>query len=234
MTDGINEEMEEALIGTVVEERDASRDKLSDAGIPVIDGAQEKPDEKPAAYRHRVAKPELWEDLFQIGVDVLADDNMGRMIVGVRYEGEVDWYWQWGQERYSAMYAKVENGAAPPMSWEALHCFVASYAWIDRKFRNALSVPCWILHPDAVELVVMLYLGRKSYEEHRVTAGVGAVGEHLEFLNLRDRVADEIVEVLHQCEIKEGPYYGESEVGELWVLHRGDRFLCAHSGSLNI
>ena len=68
----------------------------------------------------------------------------------------------------------------------------------------------------------MLYLGRKSYEEHRVTAGGAAVGEHLEFLNLSDRVADDLVEVLHRCEFKEGPYYGAFEAGDRWVRHLGE------------
>jgi hypothetical protein len=85
-----------------------------------------------------------------------------------------------------------------------------------------MGKPCWILHPEAVELAVMLFLGRKTYEEHRVGAkGVG-VGEHTDFLNLRDRVVVEIEKVLHHCEIKEGPYYGRFEAGELWVLHRGE------------
>jgi hypothetical protein len=67
-----------------------------------------------SSYRLRGAKPGACEDLFRIGVDVLADDNFGQMIAGVHYEVEVDRYWQWGKERYASMCPEVEAEADPP------------------------------------------------------------------------------------------------------------------------
>ncbi|NNN16372.1 MAG: hypothetical protein HKL82_11040 [Acidimicrobiaceae bacterium] len=143
------------------------------------------------------------------------------MTEAVGYDPRVDWYWLWGQKMYVSMFPEVEAGADLPISWEALHRFVISYAWIDRRFRNVMDKPCWILDPEAVELAVMLFLGRKSYEEHRVAAKAGGVGEHLDFLNLRYRVVLEIGEVLHGCSIEEEPHAGY-EHGPKWASHVGE------------
>ena len=62
--------------------------------------------------------------------------------------------------------------------------------------------------------------GRRYNEEHRVAEGGGGAREHLDFLDLRNRVCEGIVEALHNCGVKGGPKAG-SEPEPLWVSHVG-------------
>ena len=176
-------------------------------------------EKRSGGYETRFAEPALDVDLARIGIDVEEPKWRAQMIESLQQRpGEGD-FWRWGKELYTAMRPEVDADQAE-VSWVALHRFVTSYIWLEPKFRKALWIPCWIMHPEAVELVVMLYLGRKYYEEHRLAKGGGGAREHLEFLDLRDRVCEGITEALHGCGIKGGQKAG-GEVVPLWVDHVG-------------
>ena len=150
----------------------------------------------------------------------------------LEYNDAEDWYWRYGQERLYEQFRPVDTDEGPkPVDWLTLHRFVSSYAWIEGRWRFMLDKPCWMLHSDVVDRVVMLYQGRKSYEEHRSS---GEVKSHVEFLDLLERVVKDVGDLLSHCEIKTGaaqdgkqPYlYVRHSVGEhvrSWIptlLHR--------------
>lgn len=150
----------------------------------------------------------------------------------LEYNDAEDWYWHYGQELlYPQFCPRDRQGVDSPVDWLTLHRFVSSYAWIEGRWRFILDKPCWTLHSDVVDRVVMLYQGRKSYEEHR---GSGEVKSHVEFLDLLERVAKDVEALLSHCEIKTAaaaeenkPYlYVRHSVGEHvrnWIptlLHR--------------
>ena len=118
----------------------------------------------------------------------------------LEYNDAEDWYWHYGKERlYGRLRPMGVEGKPDPVGWPALHRFVNSYAWIEGRWRFILDKPCWMLHSDVVDRVVMLYQGRKSYEEHR---SAGEVKSHVEFLDLLERVVKDVEDLLSRCEIK--------------------------------
>ena len=166
------------------------------------------------------------------GASIDGETSVQHIPLVLEYNDAEDWYWRYGQERLYGQFRPVPVADGPdPVDWSTLQRFVTSYAWIEGRWRFILDKPCWMLHADVVDRVVMLYQGRKSYEEHR---GSGEVKSHAEFLDLLERVVKDVGDLLSHCEIKtvEGkdgkqPYlYVRHSVGEhvrAWIptlLHR--------------
>ncbi|MHB8344841.1 MAG: hypothetical protein ACYDED_11430 [Ferrimicrobium sp.] len=153
--------------------------------------------EPPELVYRRVAGGQLVERLEAAGVDL--------SLRAVEAE-TVGWLEQYGKDRpWLAWGEALETRLCPapgklvPVSWSELKAFVLDYAWLNAAFREALSKPCWPLHPDVAEAVTMLFLGRKSYEEARAEGC--RIGEHAAFLDLRDRCVAEIAEGLKRCTV---------------------------------
>ncbi len=131
----------------------------------------------------------------------------------LEYSDSEDWYWLYGHDR---LYQRLQIRRDP--SWPTLHRFVTDYAWLEGRFRFILDKPCWPLHIDVVDRVLMLYYGRKNYEEHRAE---GDAKDHLDFLNLLERVAAEVRELLGNCDLKTGIPDGGGE-SYLYARHIPD------------
>jgi hypothetical protein len=63
---------------------------------------------------------------------------------------------RWGMENW----ARLTPTGGP--SWGELEQFVIDFSWLNSAFREKVR-PCWMLHPEVVEIVGMLFLGRKTY-----------------------------------------------------------------------
>ncbi len=140
----------------------------------------------------------------------------------LEYNDAEDWYWHYGKERlYGRLYPRAVKVGETLVDWPSLHRFVSSYAWIEGRWRFILDKPCWMLHADVVDRVVMLYQGRKSYEEHRNS---GEVKSHVEFLDLLERVVKDVGDLLSRCEIKtvEGK---DGKQPYLYVRHSADEYV---------
>jgi len=147
------------------------------------------------------------EDLASLDLDANADSPLvnetsaEHVPVFVEYNDEEDWYWRYGKER---LYGQVFSGGQNPesndnISWDQLHCFVTNFAWVDAKWRFLLDKPCWPLHSDVVDLVVMLYRGRKNYEEGQAKAAARGI---MDVLDLSKRLSEEVETLVGNCKIE--------------------------------
>lgn len=148
----------------------------------------------------------------------------------VEYNDEEDWYWRYGKERlYTQVFSSELNPQSDEISWDQLHCFVTNYAWVDSKWRFLLDKPCWPLHTDVVDLVVMLYRGRRAYEKNQAKTGAREI---LDVLDLSKRLSEEVDALLRNCKLETGKERGKTyrfvrhtcdESTRLWIrsmLHR--------------
>ena len=120
----------------------------------------------------------------------------------LEYNDAEDWYWLYAEKRlYEQFCPRKDDDASTELSWLTLHRFITNYAWLEDSWRFIMSKPCWPLHSDVVDRMVMLYLGRKHYEENRSTA---PPREHVEFLDMCKRLAEEVQPKLSHCELKKG------------------------------
>ena len=118
----------------------------------------------------------------------------------LEYNDGEDWYWHYGEERlYEQFCPRKDDDGSNQLSWLTLHRFITNYAWVENRWRFILNKPCWPLHSDVVDRMVMLYLGRKNYEENRSTVPPRG---HVEFLDLSQRLTEEVQPQLSHCEIK--------------------------------
>lgn len=135
----------------------------------------------------------------------------------VQYNDEEDWYWRYGEERlYKQVFSGEQNPQSDQISWDQLHCFVTNFAWVDPKWRFLLDKPCWPLHIDVVDLVVMLYHGRKSYEQNQDNS---TPREMMDLLDLSKRLSEEVQTSLRYCKLETGEKGGETY---RWVYHTCD------------
>ena len=139
--------------------------------------------------------PELDPDITEEGKQYLA--GIEHIMLFLEHNNAEDWYWRYGSER---LYPRL-GGAGPDeeISWKELHEFVSSYAWLEGKWRFILNKPCWMLHMDVADRVVMLHQARHSYE---ATLSKSEARTHLDFLSLLDRLAEDVTGLLSHCEIK--------------------------------
>jgi hypothetical protein len=165
-----------------------------------------------------VLDPDITNDQeqYQAGIE--------HVMLFLEHNNAEDWYWRYGKERlYDHLGVPDPKNKA---SWQDLHEFVSTYAWIEGKWRFILSKPCWMLHMDVVDRVVMLYLARKNYEETRFK---GDAKSHMDFLTLLDRIVEDVQELLSHCEIKTGTDGDESYA---YVHHDGGEYVHAWVPSL--
>lgn len=186
-----------------------------------------------------VSNPEA--DLKDLGIDDNPDDaylgetSSQHIPLEMEYNDTEDWYWRYGSLRlYDKFYPHYDKAASQPETWLAMQRFVTDYAWVEGKLRFILDKPCWSLHTDVVDRIVMLYHARKNFEQVRATE-TGKV--QVEFLETLDRITKEIQELLSHCELQfdeNGPtpkipfihHVAEKRVRE-WVpslLHRVLKF----------
>jgi hypothetical protein len=144
-------------------------------------------------------------------------EDSEHVVMFLEHNSVENWYWQYGQERLYSSFERLSP--AEGVSWEDLHQFVSTYAWVEGKWRFILSKPCWMLHMDVVDRVVMLYDARRNYEEARAKADPRA---HMDFLSLLDRIAADVQELLAQCEVKE---YVNDEQTHAYVHHDGGEYV---------
>jgi hypothetical protein len=137
--------------------------------------------------------------------------------VFIQYNDEEDWYWRYGKERlYKQVFSSGQNPQSDKISWDQLHCFVTNFAWVDPKWRFLLDKPCWPLHIDVVDLVVMLYQGRRAYEKNQAKAGAREI---MDVLDLSRRLSEEVQTSLRNCKLETGTKGSETY---RWVHHTCD------------
>ncbi|MHB8191277.1 MAG: hypothetical protein ACYDHP_12835 [Ferrimicrobium sp.] len=158
-------------------------------------------------YR-RVAGGDLVERLEAVGLDLSLRAVEAETVGWIEQYGKDRPWLAWGEALETRLCPAA--GKLAPVSWTELREFVLDYGWLNAAFREALSKPCWPLHPDVAEAMTMLFLGRKSYEEARAEGC--RIGEHAAFLDLRDRCVAEIAEGLKHCSVvkaavDEGPEF---------------------------
>lgn len=118
----------------------------------------------------------------------------------IDYNGQEGWFWKYGKEKlYGPVFSSEMNPKCNDLSWHQLHCFVTSFAWVDPKWRFLLDKPCWPLHINVVDLVVMLYRGRKHYEENQDKA---SPREILDVRELSRQLSEEAEAMLGNCRIE--------------------------------
>lgn len=89
--------------------------------------------------------------------------------------------------------------------WEDLLEFVQRFGWLNEDFRSALNYhPCWMLHPDAVEVVTAIMLTRQTYESERETCGGR---KHIEYFDAIAGLLEELRRIWNRwggghCEVK--------------------------------
>ena len=162
------------------------------------------------------------DDLPILDPDIKDDEEQYRagiehITISLEHNNAEDWYWRYGKERLYAQLRVLDPKKR--VSWEELHRFVSTYAWIEGKWRFMLSKPCWMLHMDVVDRVVMLYQGRKNYEETRFKADPRA---HLDFLSLLDRIVEDVHALLSHCEIKVD---SEGDENYAYIHHDGGEYV---------
>lgn len=145
-------------------------------------------------------------DLNDLGIDDNTDDaylgetSAQHIPLELEYNDQEDWFWHYGDLRlYKKFYPLVAAGEPAPLTWLALHRFVTDYAWVEGKLRFIMDKPCWPLHTDAVDRLVMLYYARKNFERVRTTES-GKV--QTEFLDTLTQITKEIQELLSHCELR--------------------------------
>ena len=144
-------------------------------------------------------------------LDAEADDHGSeksaeQVPVYIEYNDEEDWFWRYGEDR---LYRQVFTGGANPspkegfqdVSWVELHCFVTNFAWVDPKWRFLLDKPCWPLHPDVVDHVVMLHHGRRYYEKRQ---GDIPPREMMDVLDLSTKLSEITEKLLEHCKMETG------------------------------
>jgi hypothetical protein len=125
-------------------------------------------------------------------------DLSEHIVMYLEHNSAENWYWQWGQEQ---LYSRFERLSPPDgVSWEDLQEFLTTYAWVESKLRFLLAKPCWALHMDVVDRLVMLYSARRNYEASRTKADARV---HMDYLALLDRIVADVQELLAQCEVRE-------------------------------
>lgn len=191
--------------------------KRREAEAKKLDNA-ERPSGRGLRYRLREDDP-LLERLVAGGVDPEARSMVAETVGWIAVTAEDRAWLAWGEGLWERFCPK--GGKVAPVSWTELRAFVIDFAWLNSAFLEAIAKPCWTLHPEVVEAVTMLFLGRKSYEESRAEGC--RVGEHSAFLDLRDRCVAEITEGLKHCEVSAasvgpGPEYRRG----LWCRHSSE------------
>lgn len=177
-----------------------------------------------------------YRDLASLNLDANAETlpetetSAEHVPIFVEYSDAEDWYWRYGKERlYSQVFSDGLNPKSDEISWSQLHCFVTNYAWVDPKWRFLLDKVCWPLHTDVVELVVMLYHGRRHYERNQDKS---SPRELMDFLDLSKRLSEETETLLGNCKLETVMEGGETyrfmhhacnESTRVWIrsmLHR--------------
>jgi hypothetical protein len=116
---------------------------------------------------------------------------------------------------------RIRSGQST-IGWAELDQFVVDYGWLNLSFRYAIARPCWMLHPDVVEIVAMIYGGRKAYEAER--EGMTMRG-HADYLAALKDLIDAIENVFRvhggdNCDVEkaeDGSWHAlHTEVGWRW------------------
>ena len=137
------------------------------------------------------------------------------IILDLKYTDSEDWYWLYGAKRlYEKFYPYFDDKIPPPETWLAIQRFVTDFAWVESQFRFILDKPCWPLHMDVVDRIVMLYHARKHFEQERSSSPASFQREYLQ--TVRETVG-EIRELLSRCEIKQNTIDGVA--GDPFVQH---------------
>ncbi len=176
------------------------------------------------AQLHVISNPTA--DLNDLGVNDFSVTEKGKeyhlgkeaeryVILDLKYTDSEDWYWLYGAKRlYEKFNPYFDDKISPPETWLAIQRFVTDFAWVESQFRFILDKPCWPLHMDAVDRIVMLYHARKHFEQERSSSPASFQREYLQ--TIRETVG-EIRELLSRCEIKQSVSDGVG--GDPYVQH---------------
>lgn len=166
------------------------------------------------------------QDLESFDLDAHAEEAypgetaLDYMPLYMRYNDGEDWYRAYGEEKlYAHSIPRLDSPGDGTVTWATLHQFVTDFAWLEGKWRFILGSPCWMLHADVVDRVVMMYSARKNFEEHRATSGGKFQTDYLDVLNV---LTSAIRELLNGCKLNSSK---DSDTGEraVWIEHHQGR-----------